>query len=852
MANGAMMSFSATRLTCFALLSAIEDDLRSNIDSNFGQDGLDALLSEEKIEQAQERRRREGLAATANLSGLLPYLDFGDGYELLMGRRRDLPPALRDALASISDRIERVIDIRNRVAHTRPMEIDDTAFLLDTAAELRSPASSGQWESVDETIRRLEKEPSYVLGLTVNLRSDPDTAPQHNLPVPDFDETGFFGRREELRRIKKALKGAYPVVSVLGDGGIGKTSIALKAAYELLDDDTAPFEAFVWVTAKATILTTNEIQRINGAIESSLGLFAQAANELGAGNSTNPIDEVLAYLENFKILLILDNLETVLDDRLRQFLLDLPLGSKVLVTSRVGLGIENPVKLEPLTQDESARLIWALARVRNVQQLKSLSDVAIRNLAVKMDGHPAYIKWFVAGVQSGRRPEELIGDNALLLDYCMSNVYEYLEEPARAVIRSMQVLPGPRNQAELAFLNDFDSERVQAALLQLLTTNFAGMSSRSFGPALDTIYQLSDFARQYLDKHHPVLQAEREWLIGKNEELRDMSSRLTADSTAAPYATSTVHIRGIGDVHVARILKDAIRSADRDPGVGLSQCREAQGLAPSYYEGWRVEAYVRAMNREHVAAITAYDRALELAPDSPVLLFHYGTFLLNEAGDPRGALPLLQMSAKMDKEAPNIVAQVAWSHYCLGDMMATIDSSRHLIAMENARKDEQAGAVVLALRAAAKGIEYYEGLRMVERAAELLETAVELAESSSVELLGGEAFDRIGDLRRLASGLERASDAYLAGKAVEHGGRLAERQRCYDAEMAGRLVGMLKSVFPEKGFGFITADRDYFFHYRDLISPRDWDMLEVGMRCALDPVRDSPRGPRAVQVRALP
>ena len=477
------MSFSATRLTCFALLSAIEEDLRSNIESNFGEEGLSTILDQSKIERGQERRARDGLASTANLSGLLPYLDFGDGYELLMGRRADLPGKLEEALSSISGRIGRVVEIRNRVAHTRPMEIDDTAFLLDTAEELRRH-DAGQWDSLCETVRRLGAEPSYVLGLTINLRADPDTAPQHNLPVPDFDETGFFGRKDELRRIKKALKGAYPVVSVLGDGGIGKTSIALKAAYELLDDETTPFEAFVWVTAKATILTTNEIQRINGAIESSLGLFAQAATELGAAGTDSPMDEVLAYLENFRILLILDNLETVLDDRLRTFLLDLPIGSKVLVTSRVGLGIENPVKLEPLAAEDSRRLIWALARVRNVKHLKELGDDALQALAIQMDGHPAYIKWFVAGVQAGRRPEELIGDNALLLDYCMSNVYEYLDEPAKAVVRSMQVLPGPRNQAELAFLNGFDSQKVQSALLQLLTTNFAGMSSRSFGPAL--------------------------------------------------------------------------------------------------------------------------------------------------------------------------------------------------------------------------------------------------------------------------------------------------------------------------------------------------------------------------------
>jgi hypothetical protein len=290
---------------------------------------------------------------------------------------------------------------------------------------------------------------------------------------------------------------------VLGDGGIGKTSLALKAAYELLEDPEQPFEAIIWVTAKATILTPNEIQRINGAIESSLGLFAKAAATLGGSSADDPVGEVLSYLATFKILLILDNLETVLDARLREFLLSLPVGSKVPVTSRIGLGIENPVQLDPLTLDDSAKLLRALARVRDVAQLKKLPQETVEALAQKMSGHPAYIRWFVAGVQAGRRPEELVGNNELLLDFCMSNVYEFLKDDARSVVACMQVLPGARNQPELAFLNDFPAEKIQAALLELITTNFVYMSSQASGQTLDTVYQLTEFGKQYLDKRHP-------------------------------------------------------------------------------------------------------------------------------------------------------------------------------------------------------------------------------------------------------------------------------------------------------------------------------------------------------------
>lgn len=845
------MSFSATRLTCFALLAALEEDMRATIEACLGDSSIGEVVPSDRADRAQERRKKEGLAEAASLAALLPFLDFGDSYELLMSQKARLVPGLAGALQRIGPAVPRLIAIRNRVAHTRPMEIDDSAHLFDIARELFD-STPGVWQTLGETLARLTADPSYVLGLTITLRADAQTGPQHNLPIPDFDETGFFGRQSELRRIKKAIKGAYPVVSILGDGGIGKTSLALKAAYELLEEPDQPFEVFVWVTAKATILTPNEIQRISGAIESSLGLFAQAATELG-GAPDRPIEEVLEYLATFRVLLLLDNLETVLDNRLREFLLDLPLGSKVIITSRIGLGIENPVRLEPLTVDDSVRLLRTLARVRGVRQLKELAQEDVEALAGRMSGHPAYIRWFVAGVQAGRRPEELVGDNALLLDFCMSNVYEYLNEDARAAVRSMQVLPGARNQAELAFLNDFDAGRIQTALLELITTNFVQMSSVPSGVLLETTYSLSDFAKQYLDKHHPVAQDERDWLLGRSQELVELGSRLTAANSASPYSVETVNVRGIGDVHVARLLRDALRAVDADPALALRLCSEAQVLAPGYSEAWRVEAFVRAVGRDHAGALAAYERASELAPDSPALMYHYGSYLLNEGGDPKGGLRMLQAAAKRDAASAEIASAVSWAHYCLGDMLATIDTSRHIAGLRGASQEMREAAAVLAMRAAVRGVEEDLTQGGVGKATGLLEASVDAAESMSVELFKGEAYDRLIQLRALARSVSELADERAARTVSEQVVRLGERQRSADPDLVGREVGSLKTLRSDKGFGFVrsAAGVDFFFHYRDLFDAHDWDRLVEGVPCAFMPRRSTPRGPRAERVRVL-
>jgi LuxR family glucitol operon transcriptional activator len=827
----------------------MEEDFRASIEACLGDLPIDKALPPARAQRAQERRGRDGLPAAKALTGLLAYLDFGDSFELLMSQKQALEGSLLDSLRVAAPQIERVIAIRNRVAHTRPMEIDDSANLLDLATGLLATAPLS-WQSLDSTMKRLTADPSYVLGLTVRLPSDPAGGPQHNLPVPDFDETGFFGRQEQLRRIKRAIKGAYPVVSVLGDGGIGKTSIALKAAYDLLEDPSQPFEAVVWVTAKATILTTNEIQRISGAIETSLGLFANAVNELGGSQLEDPVEEVLTYLETFRVLLILDNLETVLDARLRSFLLDLPLGSKVLVTSRIGLGIENPVQLEPLTDDDSTRLLRALARVRGVSQLASLPQPIVEGLATQMAGHPAFIRWFVAGVQAGRRPEELLSNNELLLDFCMSNVYDYLRDDARAVVQSMQVLPGARNQAELAFLNDFSAAKIQGSLLELLTTNFVQMSSQSTAQSFDTVYQLSEFSKQYLDKHHPVPSEDRERLLFKSRELRELGSQLTAASTSSPYSPENVNVRGIGDVHVARLLRQALRQASLDPASALQGCAEAQVLAPSYYEAWRVEAAVRALSRDHVGAIAAYERALELAPDSPTLHFQFGSFLLNEAGDPQRALETLQAGARLDGSSPQLSGQIAWAHFVLGDYYGALTACGHILAITDSSLNDLHAAVFVGLRAGSAGVRSYMQKGRYDQAAELLETAVSFVYDERTELFIDEAFDRLIVLQADADELSSGAEDYVAAKVRSFKQRLQARER-EAAPTVIRRTGRLKSLVPDKYFGFVRMDGvDYFVHYRDLVDPQDWDALTEGVLCAFEPA-ETERGSRAKDLRVL-
>jgi CspA family cold shock protein len=64
--------------------------------------------------------------------------------------------------------------------------------------------------------------------------------------------------------------------------------------------------------------------------------------------------------------------------------------------------------------------------------------------------------------------------------------------------------------------------------------------------------------------------------------------------------------------------------------------------------------------------------------------------------------------------------------------------------------------------------------------------------------------------------------------------------------------GIVKKLIAERGFGFIIADdgKEYFFHRGGVSGTLDFDRLVGGERVAFE-IEANPKGPRAVQVRAV-
>lgn len=217
----------------------------------------------------------------------------------------------------------------------------------------------------------------------------------------------FFGRTEELKQIAEALDPEARTWGALidGPGGMGKTSLAVRAAY---DCPAGQFQRIIFLSVKDRELDDDGERQLGTFIlPGFLEMLNELARELGQPDITkSPENErVRLILEAFgpsQALLILDNLESLTKadrDQLFTFVKRLPQGCKAILTSRRRIGSSADVLiLEKL--DEAAALETLAELARHNPLLAKTNEAERLTLYTQTGGKPLLLRW-VAG-QLGR------------------------------------------------------------------------------------------------------------------------------------------------------------------------------------------------------------------------------------------------------------------------------------------------------------------------------------------------------------------------------------------------------------------------------------------------------------------
>lgn len=521
--------------------------------------------------------------------------------------------------------------------HTRPLLGGDFSFTYDFVSSLKK-TDPIDWLITIDTREKIDRDPSYVLTLKFPLNHFEEEIKQisHNLPVPDFDETGFIGRTQDVDVLTKLVL-SNRVVSVLGDGGIGKTALALKVAYDIVDmGEKCPFELIIWTSAKTTMLTSKGIEDIYTTITDYTGLIGEIGETLGA----NKLEEILEYLDFFKTLLVIDNLETIQSEEVRNFIRNAQTKCHLLITSRIGLGeLEYPRKLNGLTEVESAKLIREIARIRNSETLMKLPQKTLVEISSKLYFNPLAIKWFVSTVESGIAPHEVLNNKDDLLDFCLTNVYENLSDGAISILKTIRAARKKITNAEVIYLSEFEPLEVRKYLLELFKTTLISREIQDGNNYEEVIYYISDFAKDFLAKKYPIEEGYIKSNIRKSKELNTGIRKINKAQRYNEFSVNALVYDNQNQMISAKFLQEALQlSKNGDFESALGKVKEAKNIDPNYFEVYRVGAFIKATQGDLLSAEEDYQLGLEIAPNNVRLLFYYAQFLMFKLEDVDTAL----------------------------------------------------------------------------------------------------------------------------------------------------------------------------------------------------------------------
>jgi len=367
-----------------------------------------------------------------------------------------------DILIALVEHVGELVSKRELMARVWPKTVVDEANLKVNIAALRRTLGDGGPQDARYIATVTGRGYQFIAPVTARASSDVAVASEaatprrHNLPT---GTTRIVGRGDAIDAIRRDFEVAR-LVTIVGPGGIGKTTVALAVAEQALGS----FRDGVWLVDLALLKDSN---RLTNAIATAIGL---------AGNAAHSAAGLCESLRDREMLIVLDSCEHLIDAAAASTneILAHAAGVKVLVTSHEPLlvvgervrrlsGLATPPASPHLNAEEALTFSAVQLFVdRATDKLESfkLSDAdapAVAEICRRLDGLALAIEFAATRIDSfgvsgllkqlDNRFRHLVGRRAgperhRTLTATLDWSYSLLSDSEAALLRAVSVFAG--------------------------------------------------------------------------------------------------------------------------------------------------------------------------------------------------------------------------------------------------------------------------------------------------------------------------------------------------------------------------------------------------------------------------
>ena len=323
----------------------------------------------------------------------------------------------------------------------------------------------------------------------------------NNLPSRfDHEVTGLIGRGKELDRLIELLKKPrLKVIAIMAPGGFGKTALALEALQDSINkpETLAWAESIIFITLKAQKLSSTGLLPLQnaGTINELTIEIINALNELYEEEITD-LDEAFTIHGEKRILLFIDNLETLIRDDMLAFDLfnqSLPDMWRLLITSRINVSFAQAFPLDPLRKPPAMSLARSyLAATGHINN--RFSDELFETIVTKCEFNPLAIRLTLDRYKIDPDIKESIEHTKKnILDFSYTNLIDRLRPTSASMLEALYLMQ-PLSRREFCEILDMTLDEASEAIQELKQTSlFVTHANEN-----EEVYELSPSVREFL------------------------------------------------------------------------------------------------------------------------------------------------------------------------------------------------------------------------------------------------------------------------------------------------------------------------------------------------------------------
>lgn len=384
--------------------------------------------------------------------------------------------------------------------------------------------------------------------------------------------TGLLGRSKDIAKLDRELRNPRaPLIALVARGGVGKTSLLLQVVSDfcLTSEVAQHIDGVLWASFKQERLTTNGVEVLSApsSLEDLEQILCKDAAEIFGAEFKN-FNQLKETLEKKRLLLCLDNLETLLRDapeRFNTFYEALPSNWKVVVTSRIPVDSAKNITIEVLDKAGATALCRSYAHIKGA--LTNDSELFER-IVNGCNFNPLAIRLTVDLYVSGAEITDALKKTEIdVLAFSFTNLLDRLTQLENNILEVVFVLESP-NRAELCGALNASADDVAEAISKLSKTSLLVRTSNESGEC----YQLGNSIRDLLRANPRNIQIRAHtatWLTRTNSSA-EQALRHQLERNVSPIDLAYIpHGSSAPLIAISKQIKAAAKTEDRASLIGI-------------------------------------------------------------------------------------------------------------------------------------------------------------------------------------------------------------------------------------------------------------------------------------------